>query len=230
MKIMSDGRVRLRRMKKLFTGQTAAITLTLFLFLLSASTAQVLAQTPDEAAPADAAQGNQDATWVTALGLTPDRVARIRAIRQQSRLEWQTARQRLNQAQRALDEAIYSDDASDALVEQRTREVAEAQAAEVRLRARTELGIRRVLTPQQLGTFRMIRQERIREAQLKRRMENGNQQRPLRNRRLQNGINLSAPRPALEGRPGGGGQGGPTPNPTLRPRQRRAGLFRRIRP
>jgi Spy/CpxP family protein refolding chaperone len=217
-------------MKKLFTGQTAAITLTLFLFLLSASTAQVLAQTPDEAAPADVAQGNQDANWVTALGLTPDQVARIRAIRQQNRLEWQTARQRLNQAQRALDEAIYSDDASDALVEQRTREVAEAQAAEVRLRARTELGIRRVLTPQQLGTFRMIRQERIREAQLKRRMENGNQQRPLRNRRLQNGINLSAPRPALEGRPGGGGQGGPTPNPTLRPRQRRAGLFRRIRP
>lgn len=215
-------------MKKLFTRQTAAIALTLFLFLLSAS--QVLAQTPDEAAPADAAQGNQDANWVTALGLTPDQVARIRAIRQQNRLERQTAQQRLNQAQRALDEAIYSDDASEALVEQRTREVAEAQAAEVRLRARTELGIRRVLTPQQLGTFRMIRQERIREAQMKRRMENGNQQRPLRNRRLQNGINLSAPRPALEGRPGDGGKGDRNPNPVLTPRQRRAGLLRRIRP
>jgi Spy/CpxP family protein refolding chaperone len=217
-------------MKKLFTRQTAAIALTLFLFLLSASASQVLAQTPDEAAPAGDTQGNQDANWITALGLTPDQVARIRTIRQQNRLEWQSARQRLNQAQRALDEAIYSDDASEALVEQRTREVAEAQAAEVRLRARTELGIRRVLTPQQLGTFRMIRQERIREAQLKRRMENGNQQRPLRNRRLQNGINLSAPRPAPEGQPGGGGQGGRNPNPTLTPRQRRAGLLRRIRP
>ncbi len=217
-------------MKKLFTRQTAAIALTLFLFLLSASASQVLAQTPDEAAPADAVQGNQDANWVTALGLTPDQVGRIRAIRQQNRVEWQTARQRLNQAQRALDEAIYSDETSEALVEQRTREVAEAQAAEVRLRARTELGIRRVLTPQQLGTFRMIRQERIREAQLKRRMENGNPERPLRNRRLQNGINLSAPRPALEGRPGGGGQGGRSSNPALTPRQRRAGLLRRIRP
>ncbi len=217
-------------MKKLFTRQTSAIALALFLLLLFASASQVLAQTPDEAAPADAAQGNSDANWVTALGLTPDQVARIRAIRQQNRVEWQTARQRLNQAQRALDEAIYSDETSEALVEQRTREVAEAQASEVRLRARTELGIRRVLTPQQLGTFRMIRQERIREAQLKRRMENGNQQRPLRNRRLQNGINLSAPRPALEGRPGGGGQGGRNANPALGPRQRRAGLPKRIRP
>ncbi len=201
-------------MKKLFTRQTAAIALTFFLFLLSASASQVLAQTPSEAAPADAAQGNQDANWATALGLTPDQMARIREIRQQNRLERQTAQQRLNRAQRALDEAIYSDEASEALVEQRTREVAEAQAAEVRLRARTELGIRRVLTPQQLGTFRMIRQERIREGQLKRRMENDNQQRPLRNRRLQNGINLSSPRP----------------NPVPGPRQRRDVLPKRIRP
>jgi Spy/CpxP family protein refolding chaperone len=214
-------------MKKLLTRQTATMALTLFLFLLSAS--QVIAQTPDEAAPADATQGNQDANWVTALGLTPDQVARIRTIRQENRLEWQTARQRLNQAQRALEEAIYSDDASEALVEQRTREVAEAQAAEVRLRARTELGIRRVLTPQQLSTFRLIRRERIREAQLKRRMENGKQQRPQGNRRLQNGINLSNPRPALGERPGGGGQGGRNPNTLLGPRQRR-GLPRRIRP
>lgn len=217
-------------MKKLFTRQTAAIALTLFLFLLSASASQVRAQTPDDAAPADVTQGNQDANWVTALGLTPDQVARIRTIRQQNRVEWQTARQRLNQSQRALDEAIYSDDASEALVEQRTREVAEAQAAEVRLRARTELGIRRVLTPQQLGTFRMIRQQRIREAQMKRRMENANQQRPLGNRRLQNGINLSAPRDRSVERPGGGGQGGRNLNPVLGPRQRRNGLPRRIRP
>lgn len=217
-------------MKKLLTGQTAAIALTLLLFLLAASASQVLAQTPDESLPADAAQGNQDANWVTVLGLSPEQVARIRAIRQQNRVEWQTARQRLAQTQRALDEAIYSDDASEAIIEQRTREVAEAQAVEVRLRARTELGIRRVLTPQQLGTFRTIRQQRIREAQMKRRMENGNQQRPLRNRRLQNGINLSAPRDRALDRPGGEGQGGRSANPVLAPRPRRDGLPRRIRP
>lgn len=209
-------------MKKLLTRQTAVIAMTLFIFLLTASASQALAQTVDEAAPVEDAQGNQDANWITALGLTPDQVARIRAIRQQNRVERQVTQQRLNQARRALDEAIYSDEASEALVEQWTREVAEAQAAEVRLRARTELGIRRVLTPAQLNTFRTIRMERIREAQMKRRMENAN--RPG-GRRMGNGINLGAPRDPSLGRPGG-----PNPNPVLGPRQRRDGLPRRIRP
>jgi Spy/CpxP family protein refolding chaperone len=218
-------------MKRLFNRQKAAIALTLFLLLLAGSTSQVLAQTPDEDAQADAAvQGNQDANWVTALGLTPDQVDRIRAIRQQNRLEWQAAKQRLNQAQRALDQAIYSDDASEAVIEQRAREVAEAHAAEVRIRARTELGIRRVLTPQQLNMFRTIRQERIRAAQMKRRMENGNLRRPLRNRRPGDGIN-PPPGDRMGGRPNGGGQGGRSSDTLLGPpRQRRGGLPRRIRP
>ena len=217
-------------MKKLFTRQTATIALTLFLFLLIAPASQVFAQTADEAAQGDAMQGGQDADWVAALSLTPDQIGSIRAIRRQNRLEMQTARQRLAQARRALDEAIYSDETSDDLVNQRTREVVEAQASEVRVRARTELGIRRVLTPQQLGTFRMIRQQRIREALMKGRPENGNQQRPLRNRRLENGINLSSPRNRSLEQPGGGGQGGNNSNPALGPRQRRNAIPRRIRP
>ncbi|MDQ1422158.1 MAG: periplasmic protein CpxP/Spy [Acidimicrobiaceae bacterium] len=217
-------------MKKLFSRQTATITFTLILLVFAGSATQAFAQTGDEAAQADTAQGNQDANWVTALGLTPDQVSRIRSIRQQNKMEWQAARQRLNQAQHTLDEAIYSDDASEAVIEQRAREVAEAQAAEVSVRARTELGIRHVLTPEQLNTFRTIRQQRIREAQIKRRMENDNPQRPLRNRRLQNGINLSSPRDRSEGRPGGGVQGGRNPDPLLSPSQRRGGFPRRIRP
>lgn len=217
-------------MKKLLTRQRAAVAITLFLFLFAASASQAFAQTADEASPTDNTQGNQDANWVTALGLTPDQVTRIRTIRQQNRLEMQAARQRMNQAQRALDEAIYADDASEAVIEQRAREVAEAQVNEVRLRVRTELGIRRVLTLQQLNTFRTIRQQRIREAQMKRRMENANQQRPPGNRRLENGINLASPRNRPEGRPAGDAQGDRISNPVLGPRQRRNGFPRRIRP
>jgi Spy/CpxP family protein refolding chaperone len=216
-------------MKKLFNRRAAAMAVMLFLFLLAVSTTTSFAQTGDEAAPGEAAQGNQDANWVTALGLTPDQIARIRAIRQQNRLEWQAAKQRMHQAQRALDQAIYSDDASEAIIEQRAGEVAEAQAAEVRLRARTELGIRRVLTPQQLSTFRMIRERRIRQAQMNRRLGNANQQRPLGNRRLGDGMNPPPLRDPSEARPGGGGQGGQLSQPALNPRQRRGGL-RRIRP
>lgn len=217
-------------MKKLFNRRRAARAILLFLLLFPVSVSQVFAQTPDEAAQTDAVQGNQDANWVTVLELTPEQVDRIRAIRQQNRLEWQAAKQRVNQAQRALDQAIYSDDASEAVIDERAREVAEAQAAEVRLRARTELGIRRVLTPRQLNTFRTIRQQRIREAQMNRRLENANQQRPMRNRRLGNGINPPPLRAPSEARPVDGGQGGRVLNPLLGPRQRRGGLPRRIRP
>jgi Spy/CpxP family protein refolding chaperone len=216
---------------KLFTRQTAACAFALLLLVCAVSASQVYAQTADEDPQTDSTQGgNQDANWVTVLGLTPDQVARIRTIRQQNRVEWQAARQRLNQAQRALDQAIYADDADEAVIEQRAREVGEAQANEVRLRVRTELGIRRVLTLQQLNTFRAIRQQRIREAQMKRRMENADQQRPRRNRRLGNGINLAPPRSRAEGRPAGGVQGDQIPDPVLGPRQRRGGFPRRIRP
>jgi Spy/CpxP family protein refolding chaperone len=215
-------------MKNLLTrqiGQAATIALVLLL-LITASASQTFAQTPGEAAPEDAAQGNQDANWVTALGLTPEQIARIRAIRMQNRAEWQAAKQRVNQAQRALDQAIYSDEVSEAIIEQRSREVAEAQAAEVRLRAMTELGIRRVLTLQQLNTFRMIRGQRIREAQMKRRMDNAN---GLRDRRPGNAIN----QPLMNDRPDiqpGGQQGGRGNSPLLSPRRRGSGLPRRIRP
>jgi Spy/CpxP family protein refolding chaperone len=217
-------------MKNLFTrliGLAAAFAL--LLLLLNLSAAQTLAQTPDEAMPEDAAQGNQDANWVTALGLTPEQIDRIRAIRQQNRVEWQAAKQRVHQAQRALDQAIYSDDVSEAVIEQRSREVAEAQAAEVRMRAMTELGIRRVLTPQQLNTFRTIRQQRIREAQMKRRMENANQQSPLNGRRRGNGMNAPLMNDRTNSQPAGQ-QGDRGPNPLIGPRQRRGGLPRRIRP
>jgi hypothetical protein len=87
-----------------------------------------------------------------------------------------------------------------------------------------------VLTAEQLNAFRMIRQERIRAAQLKRRQENGNLQGPLRNQRLENGINSTQPRERDENRTGGGGQGGRNANPMLGPRERRSGLPKRIRP
>jgi Spy/CpxP family protein refolding chaperone len=217
-------------MKHIFTKQTAATAAMLFILLLALSSTQVLAQNPVDSQQGDQAQGNQDSDWRTALNLTPDQMAKIRSIREQNKVDGQIIRRRVNQAQRALDQAIYSDNVDEAEIDQRARELAEAQAAEVRMRAMTELNIRRVLTPEQLNTFRLIRQERIRQAQMNRRLENGNPQGPLRNRRLENGINPPPPRNGDESRPAGGGQGGRNLNPALGPRERRGGLPRRIRP
>jgi Spy/CpxP family protein refolding chaperone len=63
---------------------------------------------------------------------------------------------RLQQARRALDEAIYADNPDERVIEERVREVGAAQAAVVRLRTFTELKIRRILSAEQLDAFRRL--------------------------------------------------------------------------
>jgi len=125
-------------------------------------------QPPEEAAPADAS-----ASLLSELNLTAAQVAQMREIREQSVPQARELTRRLNQARRALDESIYSDALDEALVEQRAREVSEAQAALVRLRAQTELRVRRVLTPGQLQTFRDLRISARRQQRIRRRLERG---------------------------------------------------------
>ena len=71
-------------------------------------------------------------------------------------------------ARRALDEAIYADSLDEARVEHRMRQLSEAQAELLRLRASTELKIRGVLTPAQLQTFRELRRQAQRRQLLRR--------------------------------------------------------------
>jgi Spy/CpxP family protein refolding chaperone len=93
------------------------------------------------------------------LNLSPEQRAQLRAIRRTSAPEGQALAQRLQRARYALDAAIYADHTDEAVIEQRTREVAEAQAAVIRMRALTELRVRRVLTPTQLELFRQLRRQ-----------------------------------------------------------------------
>lgn len=217
-------------MKKISIGRTAALMTMLFIFSLILASSHLFAQTPGDAPQGEPPRANQEANWREQLGLTPEQMGKIRSIREANAIEGQTIRRRVNLAQRALDQAIYSDTVNEADVEQRARELVAAQAAEVRLRAMTELNIRRVLTPEQLGTFRMIRQQRLREAQMRRRLENGNDQAPLRNQRLENGLNPPPPRDGNRDGQKGAGQRQENINRTLAPRIRRGALPRRIRP
>lgn len=181
-------------MKRLSIKLTAKAAALGFILLVAVSSSSVIAQNSNDAPQGDQAQTTQGNDWKDQLKLTPDQLDKIKAIQEQNRVEGQPIRRRVNQAQRALEAAIYSDNPSEAEIERLTQEVAAAQADQVRMRAMTELKIRRVLTPEQLNTFRMIRRQRAIENQIKRRQENANQQRPLNNRPLINGINQQTPR------------------------------------
>lgn len=92
------------------------------------------------------------------LNLTGEQLQQIRRLNVERRARMDEAQRRLRVAQRGLDQAIYADAFDDREIEARLGEVHAAQANVVRLRARTELEVRKVLTPEQLIRFRELRQ------------------------------------------------------------------------
>jgi Spy/CpxP family protein refolding chaperone len=128
------------------------------------------------------------ANFLHSLGLSDEQIQQIRQINIARRPLMDEAQKRLREASRALDAAIYADQVVDADVDARIRDVQTAQAEVSRIRFLNELAIRRVLTPEQLGRFRELRQ----------RFEQGRQQ--LRDRR-----NIDGARP-LQRRGNGGGK------------------------
>jgi len=146
------------------------------LLLFSSSSPATQAQTvPGETSqqdePADEEEasrsGSDDGEMRTRLNLSPEQRAQIVGIRRQSEGEGRVLVQRLRRARRSLDASIYADNVDDKLIEEGAREVAAAQAEVIRLRAVTELRLRRILTPEQLGLLRDWRQR----ARLRQRMQ-----------------------------------------------------------
>ena len=106
---------------------------------------------------------------VRELNLTPEQREQIRMIREENRAERAAVNQRLRETNRALDEALDSDNPDQAVLEQKIREVSLAQAEAMRMRILTEVKIRQVLTLEQ----------RIRLKELRRNVHNFREQRRL---------------------------------------------------
>jgi Spy/CpxP family protein refolding chaperone len=88
------------------------------------------------------------------LCLEDDQRKKIRQINQEMKEQLDVARRRLLFAQRALDEAIYgNNDTTEAIIEQRARDLGSAQAEFARIRSIIDLRIRRVLTQDQVNRF-----------------------------------------------------------------------------
>jgi Spy/CpxP family protein refolding chaperone len=130
------------------------------------------------------------------LNLSPDQIQKIRTINSDVKDQRQAAGMKLRQAQRALAEAVEAPTPNETLIEQRSHEVADAQAATIRLRSLTEARILQVMTPEQRIKLREMRQRN----QAARR--EANQQQPLpgnllrqRQQRMQRNGNGPALRP-----------------------------------
>ena len=133
--------------------------LSLFLPLLLLLTGSVLSQDANvEPTPApQAVQQDARGNMLREIGLSPDQVRAIRKLNMNRKPLMEAAQQRLRNANRLLDEAIYADEVIDADVQARLKEAQVAQAEVFKIRSTSELAIRRVLTPDQLMRFRELR-------------------------------------------------------------------------
>jgi Spy/CpxP family protein refolding chaperone len=137
---------------------------------------------------------------IAQLNLTPEQRQQIRTIREQNKEERAQINRRVRETQIALDQALDSDNPNEALIEQRAREAGEAQAAAIKLRALTQIRIRRVLTPEQIKTLRLL-QLQAQEQKREQRLENRANERPARGLRNQRNTILPQRRDNLLRRP-----------------------------
>lgn len=131
---------------------------TLFLFflicLLTTSVAVTAQQTPQ---PENATNETRRPNLLAELGLSPEQVQQIRRMNQANHPAKMDAQRRMQEANRDLDLAIYSETVSEAEFQRRLKDFQDAQAELVRLRFEGELAVRKILTPEQLVRFRELR-------------------------------------------------------------------------
>lgn len=91
------------------------------------------------------------------LRLTPEQRQRVRMIFEENKMERQRINRRVREANVALDQTLDTEPVNESVLEQRINELADAQAAQMRMKIHTELRIRRELRPEQLTTLRRLR-------------------------------------------------------------------------
>lgn len=92
------------------------------------------------------------------LDLTQEQRQQIRRINTEKRPLMRDAQQRLRDANRNLDRAIYADNINESEIQARLKDVQTAQTEMSKIRFTNELAIRRVITAEQVSKFRALRE------------------------------------------------------------------------
>ena len=137
--------------------------------------------------PSAAPEPQRGGDLIRQLNLTPEQREQIRSIRVNNSSERAAIKNHLDDANRALEDELNSESPDEALVEQRLREVASAQAAATRMRILTEIRIRRVLTSEQRKLLRALQLE-AQQSRRERRLDNAVQRQERRDTRTR-GLN-----------------------------------------
>ncbi|MCO6512380.1 MAG: periplasmic heavy metal sensor [Aridibacter famidurans] len=99
------------------------------------------------------------------LQLSPEQMRKIRFLNAEMRPRMRDAQLAFRIARRDLDEAIYADELNEEELRLKMRAVNEAQAEVNRLRAFSEVAVRKILSPEQLVRFRQLRQRFARQGE-----------------------------------------------------------------
>jgi len=93
-----------------------------------------------------------------ALGLTQDQVRQLRQLNTSMQPQLRESERAMRQAKQSLDEAIYSDELSDQLIQERLQIFQKAQFEVAKNRTMMETSVRKILTRDQLFKFKRLRQ------------------------------------------------------------------------
>ncbi len=102
-------------------------------------------------------RGGRRPSILRELGLSPEQLQQIRRLNDDRKPLIMEAQNRVRDAMRNLDAAIYADSINDGEIESRLKELQTAQAEIARIKARNEIEVRKILTPEQLVKFRELR-------------------------------------------------------------------------
>ena len=156
-------------------------TLTFISFLVMLSFSTVWGQ-EQSSSPEQTVDQKGRPNLLAELDLSPEQIRQIRRLNRERQPLVRAARQRMREANLALDQAIYADTTDEAIIQTRLKEAQTAQSEFIKMRSLTEFAVRKILTPEQLIKFREVRLkfmddalESRRENTRKRRLNNSNQ-------------------------------------------------------
>lgn len=131
----------------------------LFIAIIALSTFSALAQIDNP--PPQGAQfvENRRPNLLQALNLTKEQMQQLRQLNANLQKDRQQAQRRFNQANKALDEAVYADELDENLVKERMNEVQQAHTELIRTRTMMDTSVRKILTKEQLVKFKRLRKQ-----------------------------------------------------------------------